>query len=133
MNKKTRGKEKDKKQGKVVSVLKGLGLSYVLTCIVFVICAFLLTYTDISMDCIPVVAIICTAISCVVGGIAASSSMENKGLLWGALTGALYAAILIVINITAGSESAGIMGKVTTAVCAMASGGIGGIIGINRK
>ena len=85
------------------------------------------------MDCIPVVAIICTAISCVAGGIAASSSMENKGLLWGALTGALYAAILIVINITAGSESAGIMGKVTTAVCAMASGGIGGIIGINRK
>ncbi len=133
MNKKARGKEKDKKQGKAVSVLKGLGLSYIFTCIVFVICAFILTYTDVSMGCIPVVAIICTAISCVIGGMVVSSSMENKGLLWGAVTGALYAAILIVINITAGSESAGIMGKVTTAVCAMASGGIGGIIGINRK
>ena len=133
MNKKAQGKDKDKNQSGVVSVLKGLGLSYILTCIVFVICAFILTYTDVSMGCIPVVAIITTAVSCVAGGIAASSAMENKGLVWGALTGALYAVILIAVNILAGSESAGVMGKVTMAVCALASGGVGGIIGINRK
>ena len=98
MDKKTRGKEKDKKQGGVVSVLKGLGLSYILTCIVFVICAFILTYTDVSMGCIPVVAIITTAVSCVAGGIAASSAVETKGLMWGALTGALYAVILIAVT-----------------------------------
>ncbi len=133
MNKTARGKERDKKQGGFMSVFKGLGLSYMITCAVFVVCAFLLTYTDLSMQYIPVVAIICTAISCVIGGVKASSSMENKGLMWGAVTGALYAVILIAINIMAGSEASGVMGKVTMAVCALASGGVGGIIGINRK
>ena len=124
---------RDNKQGVLLSVFKGLGLSYIITCAVFVACALILTYTDVSMNCIPVVAVICTAISCVAGGFKTASSLDSRGLMWGVVTGGMYAAILIAINIMAGSESAGIMGKVTMAVCALASGGIGGIVGVNRK
>ncbi len=115
------------------SVLKGVGISYIITCIIFIVYALLLTYTDVSEQYISLVAIICTAISCAVGGFVSALKMDNNGLLWGVITGVIYMAILFVINKLAGSEGGGVISKVTMLVCAMASGGVGGIVGINKK
>ena len=129
-------KKKDKNtrgESMAVSLLKGCGSAYIITCIVFAVFAFILTYTDVSDSYIPYVSVICTAFSCFLGGIISAFKSGSKGLLKGVATGVIYAALLIVINILAGSEAEGIMGKITMLVCAMASGGAGGIIGVNKK
>jgi len=133
MNKTGKAKDKTVKKGMIPSVLKGVGAGYVITCLVFVIYALILTYTDISDKYIPIVSIICTAVSCAFGGNIASSGMKKNGLMWGVITGLIYSLILITVNMLAGGSVNGIMSKVTVCVCAMASGGIGGIIGINKK
>lgn len=127
-------KDKNRKsENCMFSVLKGCGVAYAITCIVFAIFALILTYTDVSEEYIHIVSIVCAAISCVVGGGMASVKSGSKGLLKGVATGLVYAVILLAVNILAGSETEGITGKITMLVCAMASGGIGGIMGVNKK
>ncbi len=128
---KKRDKERNN-EGMVLPVLKGCGIAYLITCVVFAVFAFILTYTDVSDSYIPIVAVICTAFSCFLGGTVSANS-GSKGLLRGVVTGVVYACILIAVNILAGSETEGITGKITMFVCAMASGGAGGIIGVNKK
>lgn len=130
--KKAGKKETKGSLGRVASVLKGTALAFVVTCVVFVVYALLLTYTDISEQYISLVAIISAAVSCALGGFVSAKEMETRGIVWGVLTGILYAVILFIINRLAGAEQTGLMPKITMLVCTMASGGIGGILGINK-
>lgn len=124
---------KDGGGAKVINLFKGLALSYGVSLIIFIIYALILTYTDVSESYIPLGAIICTAISCFLGGFAAARGNESGGLFWGAILGLIYTVILVLINILAGAEGGGITSKITMLVCAMASGGVGGILGVNKK
>lgn len=119
--------------GKIAGLLKGVAIAYAVTFLIFVFYAFILTYTDFSEDYIPLGAIICTALSCFLGGFAAARKNENGGLLWGAVLGVIYTVILVLINILAGAENGGVLSKITMLICAVASGGAGGIVGVNKK
>ena len=119
--------------GRINAVFKGLAAACAITCIVFVVYALLLTYTDISEQYISLVALICAAVSSASAGFIAARKMESGGLIWGVICGIIYAALLFAVNTLAGAESSGIISKITMLVCSACSCGIGGILGINRK
>lgn len=116
-----------------VGMLKGMAASYAITCIVFIAFGILLTYTNISEDRVPLVALICTAVASAIVGFDWAKCAKSRGILWGVLAGVVYVFILFILELLAGSGFMFDTAKLTMLLVAMAGGGIGGIIGINIK
>lgn len=117
----------------VISLVKGLALSFAITCVVFFAYALILTYSQVGETRISFVALICTAASTLAAGFVAAKGAASKGLLWGMGAGACYALILIAIGVLSSIAPGLDMGKLTTLCVSAAGGGIGGILGINGK
>lgn len=138
--KKTAKKEnsicKDKNSSKdmpmVSAVLKGTGAGLGITCIVFAVCALILTYTDVSDSYIGIVSTVCTAVSALVSGFIWARASGKKGLLTGIAAGVVYGIVLLAISVIAGGGPLS-LGTITCLVVAAAGGGIGGILGVNTK
>lgn len=132
--KKFRREKKDcnEKRSLGASILKGLGVAFGITCIVFVICALILTYTDMNDSFIGIVSTVCTAVSALCAGKIWASAIGKKGLAVGALSGIVYGVILLVISVISGGGPLS-LGAGACLLIAAAGGGIGGILGVNTK
>lgn len=126
------GKSTEKKS-QAVYLMKGLAISYALTCIIFIAYALILTYTDISEKNISLVSILCTVVATALAGFDSAKHAESRGMLWGVLAGFLYAIILFFIIWFSGNGIRGGVAAVTTLLISLAGGAIGGIFGINAK
>lgn len=133
MKVRNRGEQNIFEDNTAICFIRGMAIAYAITCIIFIGFGILLTYTDISEDMLPMVSLGCTAISAAVAGYDWAACRKSKGLLWGIVAGGAYTVLLFLITSLAGSglqlELSGLM----TAIVALAGGGIGGILGVNRK
>ena len=114
-------------------LLRGLAAAFAITCIIFIGFGILLTYTDLSEEALPTVSLGCTALSAAAAGFDWGSCMGQKGLLWGLTAGAVYTVILFLLTFLAGSDPQIEASAIMALIVAMAGGGIGGILGVNRK
>ena len=114
-------------------MVKGLAVAFAITCIIFIGFGILLTYTSVSESSLPLVSLICTAISSAAAGYDWAACMKQKGLLWGGLAGVVYMVLLFLITGLAGNEWKIELSGVMMLAVALAGGGIGGILGVNRK
>ncbi|MGE4215086.1 MAG: TIGR04086 family membrane protein [Anaerotignaceae bacterium] len=129
----TREKPKSDRRGGIKGMGKGIIAACAITVAVFMVFALLLTYTGISEGCISVVSTVTTAVAAIVAGYFAAQGAQSRGLLWGMMSGVMYVLIILIVLFSA-QKGAGIsMGKLTGIISAAAGGGIGGILGINRK
>lgn len=131
--KQTKRKEDEKSRSQTVAMLKGMAVAYAITCIVFIAYGLLLTYTGVSEERIPMVALICTAVSAAVAGFDWAKCANSRGILWGIFAGLVYGVILFLLHGAAGNGFGFQMAKLTMLLVAIAGGGIGGILGINLK
>ncbi len=141
-NKKARKGTSSEKAGKTNSVpaegslmssaFKGIGIGLGITCIIFAVCALILTYTDMDESFIGIVSTISTAVSAAVAGFITARRRGKSGLITGIFTGIMYGIILLAISIGAGGGPIS-AGMLTTLITAAAGGGIGGILGVNSK
>jgi len=115
----------------LLAPVTGTLTAYIITALVFIVYALLLTYTGISEKNNTAVVLVTMAMSLVAGGIKSASSARQRGLVWGVVTGVLYVAVMVAAGLflipgyTLGSK---------TLVCLLlgiGSGGLGGIIGVN--
>ncbi len=120
-------------QNQFKSLVGGVCIGYSITIIVFIIYAILLTYSNLSDKGMDVVVILTTIISVIIAGFDSTKNAQSKGLLWGVLAGLIYSFILIVISSLIDGNFALDTETIITLLVAMASGGIGGIIGINKR
>ena len=126
-------KTASKKEGNFISsALKGTGIALVITCIIFVICALVLTYTDISDSYMGIVSTLCTALSSLVSGFVWAKGRGKGGLVTGIVAGLVYCIIILAVSILAGGGPLS-MGTGICAIVSMAGGGIGGIFGVNKR
>lgn len=115
------------------ALLKGIGVAYAITVVVFVVYAVLLTYTEITEKNIDLVVMVTVVVSVLVAGFDSAREASGKGWLWGMGSGLMYVVIMffvgfcVVPEYSLGSES------VMHLVLGLAGGGLGGIIGINVK
>lgn len=133
-DKKCRKEKKNSSENKSLgtAILKGLGVAFGITCIVFVICALILTYTDMHDSFISIVSTICTAVSALFAGRIWASVIGKRGLIVGAVAGIVYGIILLVISVVSGGGPLS-LGAGSCLLIAAAGGGIGGILGVNAK
>ncbi len=117
----------------IISMLKGLIISYILTAAVFLIYALLITYTDVTEDHISTAALITTAAVCIICGFITARSADSRGLIWGIISGVLYVVMLLITGFLLIPEFMATTRFIIMSVLAAAAGGLGGIIGINLK
>lgn len=129
----TSQKSKKVEQQSYMGIGKGVVGACLFTIIVFVVMAFVLTYTDVSEGIIAAASVLITAVAAIIAGFFAAKSAKNRGLLWGMAAGIIYVLIVFVVLFTSQDGMTFSLGKITGVLCAAAGGGIGGILGINTK
>lgn len=121
-----RGKREVKGGSDVLHMAKGLAVAFAVTCIFFVAYGMCLTYTDMNMDNLPVVSLVCTAISSAIAGFDWAKCKEKRGFFWGLGAGVCYALLLFLLTSLGADDFAWSLSKGMTLVVAICGGGIGG-------
>lgn len=117
----------------LVSILKGIVVSYIVTVPVFVIFALILANTEFPERLITPVVVITTIISVLAAGSSATRNTKSKGWLNGGIVGLIYILILYLFSGIVLKNFAIDKFTVTLAVIGALTGAIGGIIGINFR
>lgn len=130
---KARSKTEGTNAGVWLCLIRGLAVAFAITCIIFIGFGILLTYTSLSEDALPVVSLVSTALSAAAAGYDWAACMKKRGLFWGMLAGAAYGVLLYLVTGLAGGGLRLELSVLMTLIVALAAGGIGGILGVNKK
>ena len=128
--------EKSNFDGKRFDILhlgKCLGISYVASILMLFILALAATFWEMESGAVNICIAVINGISVTLCGFAAAKRAGRGGLLTGAAAGAFYTLILYAVGtIITGNLSFG-TAVITAAAVGVICGGIGGVIGVNRK
>lgn len=117
----------------VIRILKGSIIAMVATIILLIIFAAILTYTNINENTMPTVIIIITALSILIGSQIATLKIKKNGIINGALVGLIYVAFLYVLSGVITKNFSLNNYSIIMIATSLLVGGVGGIIGVNRK
>lgn len=117
----------------VIRILKGSIIAMVATIISLIIFAAILTYTNINENTMPTVIIVITALSILIGSQIATSKIKRNGILNGAIVGLIYIAFLYILSGLVTKNFSLNNYSIIMIVTSILIGGLGGIIGVNRK
>ena len=119
-------------KGNLIRILKGSGISVVITLVLLLIYSCLLTYTSINENTIPAVIIIVTAISILVGSLLSSRHIKKNGLTNGAFVGLIYILVIYLLSSIISRNFGFSVYSIIMMVASILMGAVGGIIGVNR-
>lgn len=115
----------------IISILKGIIVSYIITIPAFVIFSFILTYTDFPERFISAVVVIVSIVSILAAGIVAIKNVSSKGWMNGGIVGFIYTLVLYLLSSIVFKNFSIDRNVVSMTAIGILSGSIGGIIGIN--
>lgn len=115
----------------IIKIIKGSVGGIILTLILLLIFAAVLTYTNIEESTIKPVIIVITAISILVGSSISTLKIKKNGMINGAMVGLIYILTIYLISSITGSGFALNIYSIIMIIAAIISGVIGGIIGVN--
>lgn len=122
-----------KEENMIINVLKGAGISLLMTVILLIIFSLLLTYTNIQENVINPVIIMITAVSILIGSSIGIGKMKRDGLINGAIVGVVYMIVIYLISSILNWEFKLNIQSIIMIGIGIAFGILGGIIGVNRK
>lgn len=117
----------------LTAMLKGLVTSYIITVVVFVVFAILITYTNTSENHVGTITRLTTAIVCVISGFITARSANNKGLVWGIASGVGYIVVMTIAAFAMVPDYKLGLSLCISLLLAATGGGLGGVVGINVK
>ncbi len=117
----------------IKKIIKGSIVSIIITLISLLIFASLLTYTNVSESTIPTVTIIITIISILIGSSLCMSTVKKNGIINGVAIGLIYIAFIYLLSSVIEGNFALNLKSIIMIIGAVLAGGLGGIIGVNRK
>lgn len=117
----------------IKNISKGVIISLITTCIMLLVFAILLTYTNINEDVIDTVIIIITAISILIGSSIGNLKIRKNGLLNGAIIGGSYISIIYLISSILNWRFSLSFQSIIMITIGVVFGILGGIIGVNKK
>lgn len=122
---------KTKSLNKSIYLLKGLILSYTITCILILLFSLLLTFSTLRENKMPLINTVIMMISITSGSIYVAKKVKEKGWINGGMLGIGYYLILIILNLILLKPLVLDIFSISKLVLACIIGIIGGIIGIN--
>lgn len=117
----------------IVEILKGSLIAILATIILLFIFSAVLTYSNISENTMPTVVIIITAFSILIGSQITTTRIKKNGIFNGALVGIMYIFMLYITSSFVTKNFALSSYTIVMIVTSIIIGGLGGIIGVNRK
>lgn len=117
----------------VISWVKAEFVSVLITIAAMVVCAAIITYTDVGEGCINIVSPAVTAICAFLSAVMVSAKMKQRGILWGIAAGILYIMCVWIMLFLGGRESFFGEKSLMFALISFFFGALGGIFGINIK
>ena len=116
-----------------IHVVKGVGISFIITFILLLIFSILLTFTDISESVINPTIIGITVISILIGSAVANIKIKKNGLLNGGVIGGIYIFLIYIISSVVNQQFSLNMTSIIMIILGIVFGILGGIIGVNIK
>ncbi len=117
----------------VMSVVRGIIVSYIITIPVFALFALILSNTDFPEKFISTAVVITTIISVLTAGTTSTRGLKNRGWLNGSIVGFIYMLILYLLSSLIFNNFTIDKYVITMTVIGVLTGAIGGILGINVK
>ena len=117
----------------IIRILKGSLISILTTLVLLIIFSIILTYTDVSESVMPTVIIIVTAFSILIGSQISTSKIKKNGIINGASVGVVYILFLYLISSLVTKNFSLNNYSIIMMVTSLLIGGVGGVIGVNRK
>jgi len=117
----------------IVRILKGSIAAIVLTLVLLLIFAALLTYTSIGENVIKPVIIVISGVSILIGSSISTLKIRKNGLINGCLVGLIYILTIYLISSITGTGFTINMYSMIMMIICIIMGMIGGIIGVNIK
>lgn len=124
---------KENNSNGIVIILKGTLISIIATIVLLMIFAAVLTYSNINENSMPTVIIVVTALCILVGSQITTSKIKRNGIVNGALVGAIYILALYLISSIISKDFSLNFYSIIMMATSILIGGIGGIIGVNKK
>ena len=124
---------KENNSNGIVIILKGSLISIIATIVLLMIFATVLTYSNIIENSMPTVIIVVTALCILVGSQITTSKIKRNGIVNGALVGAIYILALYLISSIISKDFSLNIYSIIMMATSILIGGIGGIIGVNKK
>jgi len=113
--------------------LKGVALAFVISVVLLLICAVIMTYSPIPDGAIRGVTIAVSGISILFASIVVAKKSKRQGWLSGASCGLLYAVLLYIFGSLIMLDFSITLSTVMVFVLGFVLGALGGIIGINTR
>ncbi len=117
----------------VVEGIKYIFSGYLITFLMIVIYAALLTFTEMTDKYIMFVILLTTIMSTTFIGYKFAKNAENRGMFWGILGGLLYGLLFVLLGVVVEEQYVVSSRNIFVIAFSLIAGGIGGIIGINSK
>lgn len=124
---------KENNSNGIVIILKGSLISIIATIVLLMIFATVLTYSNINENSMPTVIIVVTALCILIGSQITTSKIKRNGIVNGALVGAIYILALYLISSIISKDFSLNIYSIIMMATSVLIGGIGGIIGVNKK
>ena len=111
------------------NIVKGVGISLLLTVILLIIFSLILTYTNISENTINPVIMIITALSILIGSSLSNTKIKKNG----GIIGGIYILLLYIVSSLLNWKFSVNIQSILMIVIGIVFGILGGIIGVNKK
>lgn len=115
------------------TVIKGILFSYLITILIFLVFAFILTYANFPQKFITPVVVSTTIVSILIAGAIVSRSLKTRGWLNGGVVGLIYILLLYTSSSIVLKDFSINRYMISMLLIGLLSGSIGGILGINIK
>lgn len=115
----------------MMRVIKGSTFAIIISLILLLIYASILTYTNVSETTMVPVVITIAGISILIGSSISSFNIKKQGMLNGALVGLIYILFIYILSSILVSGFSVDMKSIIMIIVGVLAGMIGGIIGVN--
>lgn len=119
------------KENVYLKLLKGLGISIMVTLIGIFLFAVLLTYTNISESTIPIVIIAISFVGILIGATISTRKISKNGMINGGIIGGTYVILLYLLSSLLGAGFSFNIYTIIMMIAGIIAGLLGGILGIN--
>ncbi len=123
----------DDKKLNIRGILKGILISLAITVICVIAVALVCYFADVSDGVISIMLYVISAVSVFVSSLLLAKSITNNGLLHGLILGAGYFLVIFIFSAVFKKQISVNTKFFVSMVAALASGMLGGIMGVNAK
>ena len=111
----------------------GMAIALSLTAVVFLLCAVLITYTDMTENSVSIISVVVSAVSTFIVGFKTASKAEKGGMVYGFVSALIYIMFVLLVLSTAQKDFVLSTIRIFSVIISLVCGSIGGILGINTK